>query len=194
MSVIFSNASITLAAAAASNSHGGLFRVCRTTAALGLNDDRGMPIYMRQFPDTHFFLNRQYREQLEFGRPNSPLMQRAWVFQNGSSRAGFCYSAARGLSGNARQQADSESGHAWINHEIREQVIPGGDDGEETRQRALLGRWHSLVTEYTCLSLSFVSDTLPRPRRLGSDAADTVSALTIALDCGGIHSYPISSG
>ncbi|RFU80686.1 het-domain-containing [Trichoderma arundinaceum] len=139
MATVFQNATITLAAASSSNSQGGLFRERKTT--MGISDGliQDTKIFIREFPDVNFFDYQMVGGSI--GRSVSPLMKRAWVFQERLLSRRFLVFSPLELVWECKCAAESESGHPWIARSVREKLLVGENDGS--------------------LKLSYPSDVLP---------------------------------
>ncbi|KAK3361113.1 HET domain protein [Lasiosphaeria ovina] len=168
MASVYENATLTLAAASSSNSHEGLFRLfspaempLSSAADDGGNGNEHWPseIRLRRYPDPGFF---DFRQDGSYSRTRgnsssgvSPLLQRAWVFQERILSRRVLYFTPMELVLECRQSSGSESGLRWIDSANNN----NNNNNNNNAIPALL--WRSLVEDFTRLKLTRASDTLP---------------------------------
>jgi len=159
MASIYENALLTLAAASSTNSQGGLFRASKPSRCLTRSDDGiGQPVvHMRRFVNPKFF---DHRRSGEDDTETSPLLKRAWVFQERILSRRVLFFTPLELVLECRVANCSESGHSWAGSETKHEFRTVYDDGAVTRSQ-LSRLWRQLVREFTHLQLTLVKDTIP---------------------------------
>jgi len=161
MANIFKNATLTLAAASSSNSAGGLFRKNKTTteicAELGMETMDGTAFCIREFPNPDFFaytaVDQPFRGKV------SPLMKRGWAFQERHLSQRVVYFTPQQLVWECRLHADSESGYPGIDTTLKNELVRFKKSSSS--QEELTEYWHTLVTKFSYLKLSYKKDMLP---------------------------------
>ncbi|KAK3387355.1 HET domain protein [Podospora didyma] len=162
MASVYDNAKLTLAAAASSNSHGGLFRVSDFQPhEISLGSDGNDGIRLRRYPDPQFF---DYQHEIKSGWEEgfsgvSPLLQRAWVFQERILSRRVLYFTPLELVFECRESNSTESGQQWANSTVKHRFNAAYNPS--TPREQLSAMWRSLVDDFTHLKLTRASDTLP---------------------------------
>lgn len=162
MADIYQNAKLTLAAAASENSRGGLFRACNPGTRLDGGDgtDPGAAggIFLRRFSDPAFFKQRSAKDP-HGADLVSPLLKRAWVFQERVLSRRVLYFTPLELVLECREATYTESGHDWVDSSVKRRF--NAVYSKETPPNAISATWRSLVQDFTALALTRVTDTLP---------------------------------
>ncbi|KAK3347088.1 HET domain protein [Lasiosphaeria hispida] len=159
MASIYENALLTLAAASSANSQGGLFRTPKPGAYPTLSNGSSTEqpvVHMRQLVDPKFF---DYRGSGGDDPDVSPLLKRAWVFQERILSRRVLFFTPLELVLECRVANRSESGHSWAGSETKHTFKTAYGRPAPRRQVARL--WRRLVREFTHLQLTFAKDTIP---------------------------------
>ena len=157
MASIYENAVLTLAAASSSNSNGGLFR--SSTSSIQLSESfETERICLRRFADPTFF---QYQPEGKNSntRDVSPLLRRAWVFQERMLSRRVLFFTPLELVFECRTSSSTESGYSWVDSATKRAFTVAGDKKNANLELARL--WRSLVKDFTQLQLTMYRDTLP---------------------------------
>jgi hypothetical protein len=162
MASIYENALLTLAAASSSNSRGGLFRTSNPGTLLphdenilaGFQADQ-REIYIRRFPSPTFF---EYGAKAD-GDGTSPLLKRAWVFQERILSRRILFFTPWELVFECRVSNSTESGQSWINSRAKHDFTIAYEPNTSRAELATL--WRRVVQEFTHLQLTMEKDTLP---------------------------------
>ncbi|KAK4189804.1 HET-domain-containing protein [Podospora australis] len=159
MAAVYENAKLTLAAAASTNSYEGLFRTCSPAWSLE-SEEEGQPwakgLAMRLYPLPKFFEYNQLGRKLADQTQVSPLLQRAWVYQERILSRRVLYFTPLELVLECMQSNVAESGQRWIDSTAKHDF---NDRPGTTAERSL--KWRVLMEEFTNLKLTRASDTLP---------------------------------
>lgn len=157
MASIYENAVLTLAAASSSDSNGGLFRSSIPSIPLSDIHD-AQQICLRRFADPTFF---QYQPKGQDSDVNdvSPLIRRAWVFQERMLSRRVLFFTPLELVFECRTSSNTESGYSWIDSTTKRAFTLA--DKREDADAELGCQWRNLVNDFTQLQLTMYWDTLP---------------------------------
>lgn len=161
MASIYEHAEVTLSAASSTNSSEGLFRRSDVGACL----DPEHNIWVRQRPDPEFF--ERAGEFIMGSKSVSPLLKRAWVFQERLLSRRVLHFTPWELVLECKTSNAAESGQDWIDttdkHSLR--MIYDASSASVWTKSDL---WRHLVTSFTHLGLTKAGDTLPAMAGLAS--------------------------
>jgi hypothetical protein len=160
MADIYQNAYITLAAAASSNSKKG----CYTRKDVPCEHPVRHPIAMMKYSDgteREIFVRRNFAHN----EHSLPLLQRGWVYQERTLSPRVLYFVGEELIWECKHVIDCECGAEGLENKFnRIRISDMSDDcvlGPNRQHGMPLALWYQIVSEYTMLTLSKQSDTLP---------------------------------
>jgi hypothetical protein len=170
MADIYENAIMVLAAASSSHSQGGLMRAPDTHTPLTGADAShdvtgGRCLNVQRLPRPVFFEHVTRHQHPEFV---SPLLKRAWVFQERILSRRTLFFTPLELVFECREGCVTDSGHDWVDSHIKHTFANTvyKDDREQasisnTRKDQLHGIWRQMVEWFTRLGLTREKDMLP---------------------------------
>ncbi|PKY05166.1 HET domain protein [Aspergillus campestris IBT 28561] len=161
MASIYENADLTLAAASSSDSKGGLF--CKTISESlveGKEHEEQHPA-LRRFSDPSFFEYDHRQSVVEKSGPevSSPLIKRAWIYQERILSRRMLYFTPLELVFECRDANSSESGYQWIDSSCKHAFTPVY--GANISRELVPSLWRKVVSDFTQLELTLNKDTLP---------------------------------
>lgn len=158
LSSVYSGASITIAAMASADGTGGCFKQRESGEEVRLETSAGLQCNMMlAFERNHDF--DRFGETL-YSSHSVPLARRKWFFQERMMSRRLVYYTAHELFWECNTEVTCECGktNGSSNSKISSQLkhdLPG------YRLEDRMEYWKELVTMYSCMSLTFDSDTLP---------------------------------
>lgn len=160
MASIYENAVLTLAAASSPDSKGGLFRKSTPGVLLGHGKQGTIQPALRQFSNPAFFEygHRQSVREKPGSDDTSPLLKRAWIYQERMLSGRVLFFTPLELVFECRLSNSTESGYPWVDsgpkHAFTSVYNP------DCPKELLLMLWRKLVTEFTQLQLTLNKDKL----------------------------------
>ncbi|KAJ5999400.1 HET-domain-containing protein [Penicillium sp. IBT 35674x] len=159
MAGIYEHAALTLAAASSTDSVGGLFRKSTPEALIGHGKEGKTQLAVRQFSNPVFFEYGHRQSALE--KPGkdqiSPLMKRAWIYQERMLSGQILFFTPLELVFECRVSSKTESGYPWIDSRPKH-TFTSVYSSERSTNFPLL--WRQLVAQFTQLQLSLNNDRL----------------------------------
>lgn len=160
MASIYENAALTLAAASSADSEGGLFRKSIREVPIGHGTEGSTQPALRQFSNPVFFEYGHRRSALEKAGSDlaSPLMKRAWVYQERMLSSRVLFFTPLELVFECRLSSKTESGYPWIDSRPKQSFTSVYNP--QCSREILFMLWRRLVVEFTQLQLSLNIDRL----------------------------------
>ncbi|KAJ5745270.1 HET-domain-containing protein [Penicillium odoratum] len=160
MASIYENAVLTLAAASSQDTKGGLFRESTPGVALGHSNQGKIQPALRRFSNPAFFEYGRLQPVRERSRSEeiSPLMKRAWIYQERMLSGRVLFFTPLELVFECRVSNTTESGYPWIDSRPKHAFTSVYN--QKCSKDLLLMLWRKMVTEYTQLLLTLNKDKL----------------------------------
>ncbi|PLN85313.1 HET domain protein [Aspergillus taichungensis] len=161
MASIYENADLTLGAASSSDSKGGIFRKTIPESLIEGTGHEALQPALRRFSDPSFFEYGHRQSPVEKSGPDvsSPLIKRAWIYQERMLSRRMLYFTPLELVFECRSSNSSESGYQWINSSCKHAFTPIYN--ANTPGELFPSLWRKVVSEFTQLELTLSKDTLP---------------------------------
>ncbi|PLB42552.1 HET domain-containing protein [Aspergillus candidus] len=161
MASIYENADLTLAAASSSNSKGGLFFKTIPESLIEGNEHEELHPALRRFSDPSFFEYGRRQSLVEKSGPDvsSPLIKRAWIYQERILSRRMLYFTPLELVFECRDSNSSESGYQWIDSSCKHAFTPVYS--AKISGELVPSLWRKVVSDFTQLELTLNKDTLP---------------------------------
>lgn len=159
MADIYENAALTLAAASSADSLGGLFRKSTPEVLISHGREGQTQPAIRQFSNPVFFQYGHRQSALEKPGENkiSPLMKRAWIYQERMLSGQILFFTPLELVFECRVSSRTESGYPWIDSRPKH-AFSSVYSSDCSTDLPLL--WRQLVVQFSQLQLSLNNDRL----------------------------------
>ncbi|KAJ0417805.1 HET domain protein [Aspergillus carlsbadensis] len=161
MASIYENAVLTLASASSPDSGGGLFRQSAPHTSLGDVVEEGTSPALRRFSNPAFFSydHRRLVRERPGSDDTSPLLKRAWVYQERILSRRVLFFTPLELVFECRTSSTTEAGYSWVDTRPKHGFASAYNPATSSRELSRL--WRESVRNFSALGLTLHKDTLP---------------------------------